>query len=113
MSGLWFSPESRVRSRVPNPDCDPNPDCESRIPTCESRIPTCESRIPNPESRLRIPNPESLFFLGRRRCAGLFLKERLPAQTNLARRVDVDDFHEQLLAFLQLVAHVLHPVVRD
>src|SRR5262245_50846358 len=40
-----------------------------------------------------------------------FLEQRLAAQTDLAGRVDVDHLHEQLLAFLQLVAHVLHAMV--
>src|ERR1041384_5380464 len=34
------------------------------------------------------------FFLGRRR-SGLFLQQRLAAQTDLARRVDVDHLYEQ------------------
>ena len=42
-----------------------------------------------------------------------FLKQHFPAQTDLAGRVDVDHLHEELFAFLQLVAHVLHAVVRD
>src|SRR5215217_6530655 len=54
--------------------------------------------------------PVLLFLLDRR---GLFLEQRLPAQANLAGRVDVDHLDQQLLAFLELVAHVLDAVVRD
>ena len=37
----------------------------------------------------------------------------LRLETDLAGRVDVDDLDQDLLAFLQLVAHVLDAVVRD
>src|SRR5512140_3587553 len=47
-----------------------------------------------------------------RRLAAL-VEQCLTAEADLAGRVDVDDLHQHLLAFLQLVAHVLHAVFRD
>ena len=44
--------------------------------------------------------------------AAPFVEQRLPAQANLAGRVDVvDDLDQNLFAFLQLVTHILHAVV--
>src|SRR5215208_674747 len=40
-------------------------------------------------------------------CASFWREQRLAAQTHLAGRVDVDDLHHHLLAFLELVADVL------
>src|SRR5712691_5621359 len=43
----------------------------------------------------------------------LFLKQRLSAEPDLAGRIDVDDLHEDLLAFFELIPYILHPVIRD
>src|ERR1700722_17900367 len=51
-------------------------------------------------------------FRGARGCP-FFLQQRLAAQANLSGRVDVDDLDQDLFAFLQLVAHVLHAVIGD
>ena len=59
-----------------------------------------------PSTALAIPST-------RRLDARFLLQEDLAAQAHLAGRVDVDHLHQQLLAFLQLVAHVLDAVERD
>src|SRR4030095_1891753 len=42
-----------------------------------------------------------------------FLEKRLAAQPDLAGRIDVDHLHEELFAFLELVADVLYAMVGD
>src|SRR5688572_9845220 len=51
---------------------------------------------------------------GRGTRGGAFvLQQGLAAEADLAGGVNVDDLHHDLFAFLQLVAHVLHAMVRD
>ena len=52
-------------------------------------------------------------FAGARCLAFLRRQQRLTAEADLPRRVDIDDLDHDLLAFLQLVPHVLDPVMRD
>src|SRR5215510_7902602 len=44
------------------------------------------------------------------RLASLFSQHCSPAQPDLAGRVDIDYLDQQLLAFMQLVPHVAHPI---
>src|SRR5215204_4918192 len=55
------------------------------------------------------------FSAGRSRRGAAFFRcdQRFARQANLAGRVDRDHLHQDLLAFLQLVTHVLDAVVRD
>src|SRR5438093_1424676 len=41
------------------------------------------------------------------------LEEGFPAETNFARRIDIDDLDQQLFTLAELVAHVFHPMVRN
>src|SRR3954471_6054288 len=51
--------------------------------------------------------------LRRRWCDALFLQQRFTAESNLARRIDIDHFDEHLLALFEFVAHVFHAVIGD
>ena len=66
-----------------------------------STVPAARSIAP-----LVVPGWSSLMALG-------YLEQHFSAQTYLAGRVDVDHFDQDLLAFFQLIAHVLDPVVCD
>src|ERR1044072_1577796 len=58
----------------------------------------------------------ALFLCGwGRSCAfwRFVLQQSLAAEPDLAGGIDVDDLHEDLLTLLQLIAYVLHAVIRD
>src|SRR6185369_9933463 len=50
------------------------------------------------------------FFTG---LAALIFEHSFAREANLARRIDVDNFHQQLLAFGQFVANVAHSIIGD
>lgn len=58
--------------------------------------------------KIRLPLFSFAFFTG---FSPLVSEDRFARESNLARRIDVDHLHQQLLAFSQFIANVAHSIV--